>query len=92
MERKFRDIMLERSGAERLKMGCSMHTTSKMLVKTFLLVKDPSSSPDKLMQALFLHFYGKDFEASRRKRILLSLRQAAEHNRKRRNKVKNALT
>ena len=92
MERKFRDMMLERSGAERLKMGCSMHATLKLLVKTLLLAKDPSSPPAKLKEALFLHFYGKDFEPSRRKRILLDLRQAAEHNRKRRKKVKNTVT
>ena len=33
MERKFREIVLERSGEERLKMGCSMHAVARALVK-----------------------------------------------------------
>ncbi len=30
MERRFWKMLLERSGEERLKMGCSMHATSRL--------------------------------------------------------------
>ncbi len=42
MERKFRVIALERSGEERLKMGCSMHAAARALVKAPISERDPS--------------------------------------------------
>ncbi len=32
VEQKFRDLLLQRSGEERLKMGCSMHAAAQALV------------------------------------------------------------
>ena len=86
VEKKFRSMMLARSGEERLKMGCSMHAMSKALVKASILEKDPNARPAKVKQALFLRFYGDDFEPKERKRILLALRKAAEGDGKRREK------
>lgn len=74
VERKFRKMLLERSGEERLKMGCSMHAASRALVKVSVSEKDPIA----LKQAMFLRFYGDDFEPKERKRILLALRKAAK--------------
>lgn len=73
VEEKFREMLLERSGAERLKMGCSMHATAKALVLASTLEKDPSASPATLRRALFLRFYGQEFGAARCKRILQAL-------------------
>ncbi len=84
MERKFRNMLLERSGEERLKMGCSMHATAQALVKASISEKDPIA----LKQAMFLRFYGDEFEPEERKKILLALRKAAENNGKRRDKIK----
>lgn len=83
MERKFRDMLLRQSGEERLKMGCSMHAASRALVKASVAEKDPIA----LKQAMFLRFYGHEFEPKERKKILLALRKAAEHNGKRKQKV-----
>jgi len=41
MERKFRAMVMKRSGEERLKMGCSMHATARALVKASVSEKDP---------------------------------------------------
>ncbi len=84
MERKFRAMVMKRSGEERLKMGCSMHATARALVKASISEKDPIA----LKQAMFLRFYGDEFEPKERKRILLALRKAAEHDGKRKQKVK----
>jgi len=76
MERKFRAMVMKRSGEERLKMGCSMHATARALVKASIPDKDPIA----VNRALFLRFYGDEFEPKERKKILRALRKAAEHN------------
>ena len=88
IERRFRAMLLARSGEERLKMGCSMHATAQALVRASVLAKYPDALPAKLKQALFLRFYGNDFEPRARRKIIRALGKAAEHNRKRREKVK----
>jgi hypothetical protein len=67
-------MLMERSGEERLKMGCSMHATARALV----IASIPETNPDALSQALFLRFYGHEFEPERRKRILRKLRELTE--------------
>ena len=71
--RKFRQMLLQRSGEERLKMGCSMHATAQVLVRASILQADPAASPAALRKALFLRFYGQDFDAATRKKILQAL-------------------
>ena len=73
VEQKFIAMLLERSGEERLKMGCSMHATAQALVKASVLEKDPLASPAALRRALFLRFYGHEFDAEARDKILLAL-------------------
>ena len=73
MERKYRDMLLKRSGEERLKMGCSMHAMAQALVRASALQADPSASPSTLRKILFLRFYGQDFDSATRKRILRAL-------------------
>lgn len=41
VERAFREMLLQRSGEERLRMGCSMHATAQALVRASVLEKDP---------------------------------------------------
>ena len=76
IETKFRKMLLECSGVERIKIGCSMHAAAQALVRASLLKKHVSTSPATLRKSLFLRFYGQDFTASRRKRILLALEKA----------------
>jgi len=76
IEAKFRKMLLECSGVERIKMGCSMHAAAQALVRASLLQKHAPTSPATLRKSLFLRFYGQDFTASRRKRILLALEKA----------------
>ena len=78
MERKYRALLLERSGAERLKMGCSMFATARALAVASILEKEPSASPASMREALFLRFYGADFSADARERIAAHLRGAGE--------------
>ena len=81
VERKFIAMLLERSGEERLKMGCSMHATAQALVKASVLEKDPLASPAALRRALFLRFYGHEFDAEARDKILLALEKVDQEKR-----------
>ena len=73
IERKFRQMLLERSGEERLKMGCSMYATARALAKASLSQKHPGAQPAELKRQLFLHFYGADFNPKQRSRIASAL-------------------
>ena len=75
-ERKFRAMLLRRSGEERLRMGCSMHATAQALVRASVLQKNPSASRPAIKKALFLRFYGENFSPSKRKKILRTLEKA----------------
>jgi hypothetical protein len=72
-ERRYRDMLLKRSGVERLKMGCSMHSMAQAQVRASAQAADPSGSTASLKKILFLRFYGQDFEGVTRKRILRAL-------------------
>ncbi len=76
IEARYRAMLLRRSGVERLKMGSSMHATAKALVKAAILGKDPQASSAALRRALFLRFYGAEFDAASREKILRSLDRA----------------
>ena len=57
-------------------MGCSMHATARALVLASVLEKDPGASPATLRRALFLRFYGHEFDAAARERVLAALEGA----------------
>jgi hypothetical protein len=63
-------MLLARSPEERLKMGCSMSATARVLVRASVLAQDPQASPAALRRALFLRFDGHEFDAVQRDRIL----------------------
>jgi hypothetical protein len=73
IERKFRQMLMKRSGEERLKMGCSMHATAQALAKASISQRHPGARPAELKRLLFLHFYSTDFEPEERKRIASAL-------------------
>ena len=43
LEGKYRDMLLKRSGEERVKMGCSMHATAQALVRASALQADTAT-------------------------------------------------
>jgi len=56
-------MLLERSPEERLKMGCSMGATARILVRASVLARDPHASPAAMRRALFLRVYSHEFQA-----------------------------
>jgi hypothetical protein len=74
VEEIFCRMLMRRSGEERVKMGCSMHATARALV----IASIPEENPDAVSQALFLRFYGHEFEPKQRQRILRALRKGVQ--------------
>lgn len=70
IERRYRSLLLARSGEERLKMGCSMHAAAQALVRASVLAQNPGASTAAIRRALFLRFYGQDFGPVERNKIL----------------------
>jgi hypothetical protein len=70
---RYRQMLLARSGEERLKMGSSMNATARALVRASVLARDPQASPVAVRRELFLRFYGHEFDAEARERILARL-------------------
>ena len=73
MEERYRAMLMARSGEARLLMGDSMYGTARALVTASILERDPSLSPAALRQALFLRFYGNEFDVATRARICARL-------------------
>jgi hypothetical protein len=71
--RRYRELLLRRSGEDRLKMGCSMHAAARALVRASVLAQEPHASPAAVRRALFLRFYGHEFDGAARERILAAL-------------------
>lgn len=76
IEQRYRCMLLARSGEERLRMGCSMHETAKALTRAAILAKVPAAPEATIRRAMFLRFYGQDFSAAVRERILRHLEAA----------------
>lgn len=76
VERRFREMLLARSGEERLKMGCSMHQFAQMIVRASVLAKHPQATPAELRRAVFLRFYGQEFRPDRCQAVLSALENA----------------
>ncbi len=73
MEKRYRALLMERSGEERLKMGCSMFDAAKEIVRSSILNENPGLTARELKEKIFLRFYGLDFSESQKQRIIAQL-------------------
>jgi hypothetical protein len=76
MESRYRTMIMQRSGEERLKMGCAMRETARALVEASIREQDPQATPDAVRKSLFLRFYGHEFSAESRAKILAAIESA----------------
>jgi hypothetical protein len=73
MESRYRALIMERSGEERLIMGCSMFDAAKALMQAGILEQNPHISPAEIRRALFMQLYGHEFNADSRAKILAAI-------------------
>jgi len=76
MDARYRTMFMERSGEERLKMGCAMRETARALVEASIREQDPQATPEAIRKGLFLRFYGHEFDAESRAKILAAIELA----------------
>ncbi|MBM3235295.1 hypothetical protein FJZ31_03240 [Candidatus Poribacteria bacterium] len=77
LEKIYSDMMRSKSGAEKLKMGCSMFSTSKALIAAGIRHRQPGISDIDLKVAVFLKLYGDDFDEEQKQKIIAHLRKNA---------------
>jgi hypothetical protein len=80
VEARYRRMLLARSGEDRLRMGFSMYATARALVVASILASELDASPERIRQAIFLRFYGRDFDEATRDRIVVSLTRPVRSN------------
>ena len=74
VEERYHRLLMQKTGEERLRMGCSMFDAAREIVKSSILSEFPDISPRQMRQKIFLRFYGKDFSQEQKEEILKELR------------------
>ncbi len=67
---RFRDLMMSKTGQERLLMGCSMYETAKRIVRSAIYNSCPGITDAELKREIFLRFYGQEFNEADKKKML----------------------
>ena len=70
---RFRDLMMRKSGQERLLMGCSMYDTAKEIVRSAVRNRQPGITDAEIKREIFLRFYGPEFSRADREKFLSAL-------------------
>ena len=73
---RFRELMMRKSGEQRLLMGCSMYDTAKQIVRSAIYNSRPGITEAEMKKEIFLRFYGSEFSPAETERILLTLASA----------------
>ena len=71
MAEKFRQLLMARSGEERVRMGCDMLDTA---IQMFFATLPPEMPERERRARLFVHLYGREFTGDVRERILDRIR------------------
>ena len=73
MDARYQDMLMQRSGEERLMMGCAMRETARALVEASIREQYPQATLETIRKGLFLRFYGHEFDADSRTKILAAI-------------------
>jgi len=71
--RKFQELMMSKSGEQRLLMGCSMYDTAKRIVQSSLASQQPGITARQMREGIFSRFYGHEFTQDEKQKILSAL-------------------
>ena len=67
---RFRELMMGKTGQERLLMGCSMYDTAKEIVRSSIYNRRPGITEADMRREIFLRFYGQDFSRAEREKLM----------------------
>jgi hypothetical protein len=68
-ERRYEEMLMARSGAERVRMACDMFDAARKLVIAGMPA-DQARDPRAVRRYVFLAFYGEEFTEAKRNKIL----------------------
>jgi hypothetical protein len=72
--RRYRRMLLARSGAERLKMGCAMFDASRALMRAGLREREGLTDPTEERAQLLLRTYAEDLDPDEARLVVELLR------------------
>ncbi len=67
---RYRDLMMSKTGQERLLMGFSMYDTAKQIVRSAIYHSRPGITNTEMRREIFLRFYGLEFSQADREKYL----------------------
>jgi len=67
---RFRNLMMSKTGEQRLLMGCSMYDTARQIVRSAIYNNRPGITDEEMKKEIFLRFYGSDFSRADRENFL----------------------
>jgi len=70
---KFQELIMSKSGEQRLLMGCSMYDTAKKIVQNALSSQHPEITAKEMREGIFSRFYGHEFTEAEKQKILSAL-------------------
>ena len=69
----YHQLLMAKTGEERLIMGCSMFDFAKSIVSSAIKNENPGLSQFEIKKELFKRFYANDFSETQKQRILVAL-------------------
>ena len=78
IERKFMEMMMRRSGQERLRMGFSMFNMARRQVVASIKMNKPNADRKEIRKDIFLRFYGQDFPPETQEKIFRQIERISE--------------
>jgi hypothetical protein len=70
---RFRELIMRKSGEQRLLMGCSMYDTAKQIVRSAIYNSRPGITETEMKKEIFLRFYGQEFSQAERDKFFSAL-------------------
>ncbi len=70
---KFQELIMSKSGEQRLLTGCSMYDTAKKIVQSALVSQQPEITAKEMREGIFSRFYGHEFTEAEKQKILSAL-------------------
>ena len=70
---RFRELMMRKSGEQRLLMGCSMYDAAKQIVLNSICNRQPLITDAEIKREIFLRFYGQEFSQAERDKFFSAL-------------------
>ena len=66
---RYRNMMMRKSGEERLRMGCSMYDAARQIVRSAILDRNVDITEAEMKREIFLRFYGHEFSRNEREKL-----------------------